>query len=402
MGIGNQDQTAFAFEGSWREYIPIAATNLFLTVITLGVYRFWATTRERQYLWRNTRFIDDNLEWTGLGKELLIGFLFAIFLIMPPLLFINIYFQRMLINNQEDLAVALLGLTYFFILFIGGLARFRGLRYRLSRTYWHGIHGGSDDPGLRYGISYLWKYVVGYLAMGLLIPWSMARLWKERWEGMSFGPLQFSSSPSWKRLMKRFLLFYLSPILIVLALVAVAIPATMFGSGLNESDSPITMFLIGVSGLVLIYGLLGLIAIAFYAKFFREVVNTLELGTLSFEFTARSSDWFKFIGVTVLIYIAAFSIAAAVIAPFIGFDVFRKYLETGASGLNIIPLLAIGLVASIPLGFASAINKFRNWRFFIRYLEAGGEVSLDAFTQSTTKGMRQGEGLLDAFDVGAI
>jgi hypothetical protein len=80
----------------------------------------------------------------------------------------------------------------------------------------------------------------------------------------------------------------------------------------------------------------------------------------------------------------------------------RKYLETGGTSANIMAILGVGLVASIPLGFASAINQFRNWRFFIRYLEAGGEVSLDAFTQSTTKSMRQGEGLLDAFDVGAI
>ena len=402
MGIGNQDQTAFAFEGSWREYAPIALTNLFLTIVTLGVYRFWATTRERQYLWRNTRFIDDHLEWTGLGKELLIGFLFVTALITPPLLFLNIYFQRMMLNNQEGLALSIFALIYIFLLFLGGLARFRGLRYRLSRTYWHGIHGGSDDPGFRYGLSYLWKYVVGYLAMGLLVPWSMARLWKERWEGMSFGPLAFVSSPRWESLMKRYLLFYLSPILMIFAGAIVAIPAIMLSSGSNGVSSPVTAAVIGIGSVVLIYGMLGLIAVAFYAKFFREVVNTLSLGGLDFEFTARSSDWFKFIGVTVLIYIVAFSIAAAILAPFISFDALQKYMATGGTSTNILTILAVGLVASIPLGFASAINQFRNWRFFIRHLEAGGEVSLDAFTQSTTKSMRQGEGLLDAFDVGAI
>jgi uncharacterized membrane protein YjgN (DUF898 family) len=402
MGIGNQDETAFAFEGSWREYAPIAVTNLFLTIVTLGIYRFWATTRERQYLWRNTRFIDDHLEWTGLGKELLIGFLFVTALITPPLIFLNVYFQRMLLNGQAGLAVSLFFLIYLFLLFLGGLARFRGLRYRLSRTYWHGIHGGSDNPGFRYGFSYLWKYAVGYLAFGLLVPWSMVRLWKERWQGMSFGPLTFESTPRWENVMKRYLLFYLSPILILVGGIIVAIPVGLLTSLIGDMDSPIAILLIGLGSVVLTYGMLGLIAIAFYAKFFREVVNTLSLGALDFEFTARSSDWFKFIGVTVLIYIVALSVAAAILSPFVSLDALKQYMETGGTSTNIITILAVGLVASIPLGFAAAINQFRNWRFFIRFLEAGGEVSLDAFTQSTTKSMRQGEGLLDAFDMGAI
>lgn len=402
MGIGNQDQTAFAFEGSWREYAPIAVTNLFLTIVTLGIYRFWATTRERQYLWRNTRFIDDHLEWRGVGKELLIGFLFATALITPPILFLNIYFQRMLLNSQTTLAFIILGFTYIFLLFLGGLARFRGLRYRLSRTHWHGIHGGSDDPGLRYGLSYLWKYAVGYLAIGLLVPWSMARLWKERWEGMSFGPLHFTSSPRWENLMKRYLLFYLSPFLGVIIAGIIIVPLVMSSMSNTEDLGVATGIAIGAVSVFAIYGTLGVVALFFYAKFFREVLSTLELGALNFEFTARSVDWLKFVAVTVLIYVAALSVATAILAPFISFDALRKYLETGGTSANIMAILAVGLVASIPLGFASAINQFRNWRFFIRYLEAGGEVSLDAFTQSTTKSMRQGEGLLDAFDVGAI
>ena len=36
------------------------------------------------------------------------------------------------------------------------------------------------------------------------------------------------------------------------------------------------------------------------------------------------------------------------------------------------------------------------------HLEAGGEILLDELTQSQTKTARHGEGLLDAFDMGAI
>ena len=35
--------SAFGFDGTWREFAPIAFTNLLLTIVTLGFYRFWAT-----------------------------------------------------------------------------------------------------------------------------------------------------------------------------------------------------------------------------------------------------------------------------------------------------------------------------------------------------------------------
>jgi hypothetical protein len=45
MGIGGEDNTAFAFEGRWQEFLPIGLTNALLNLVTLGVYRFWATTK---------------------------------------------------------------------------------------------------------------------------------------------------------------------------------------------------------------------------------------------------------------------------------------------------------------------------------------------------------------------
>lgn len=62
---------AFEFTGTWRDYLPIALSNLALTIVTLGFYRFWAKARERRYLWSRTRFIDDKLEWTANYKPAL-------------------------------------------------------------------------------------------------------------------------------------------------------------------------------------------------------------------------------------------------------------------------------------------------------------------------------------------
>ncbi len=70
-----EDSRAIEFTGTMREFLPIAATNALLTVVTLFIYRSWAKARERRYLWSRTRFIDDELQWTGTGAEMFIGFL---------------------------------------------------------------------------------------------------------------------------------------------------------------------------------------------------------------------------------------------------------------------------------------------------------------------------------------
>jgi uncharacterized membrane protein YjgN (DUF898 family) len=351
QGEAQAETSAFAFDGSWREYAPIAFTNLLLTIVTLGFYRFWATTRTRRYLWSHTRFIDDRLEWTGTGKELFVGFLMVIVIIGLPFLFIQFGAQALILQGQAGPAVLLTFASLLVISYMVGLARFRALRYRLSRTWWHGIRGGSDDQGFGYGASYLWKNFVGMIALGLLIPWSMMSLWNERWNKMSFGPHAFEATGSSGDTFKRFLLFYLLPIL-SFALAGFAI------SRMDSANSVSGFFGLAALGLVFYFGL-GLIALAFYAKFFRVAVGGLSLAGLNFDFRASTKDWLK---------------------------------------------LFLGDIALIicTLGIGSIFLQYRHWKFFATHMAATGEIHADALTQSQTKTARHGEGLLDAFDVGAF
>lgn len=393
MGVGNQDQTAFEFRGDWKEFFPIAASNLLLTFVTLGVYRFWATTRERQYFWSRTRFIDDTLEWTGKGKELFLGFIMAIAALLLPILGLQFLIQALILQGQTVIA-GVLGLGFYvIILFLAGFATFRALRYRLSRTHWHGIRGGSDDPGARYGLSYIWKTLVGGLALGLLIPWSMTSLWADRWNAMSFGPHRFESTPEWGGLMKRYLLLYLVP---VGALILGGVAAVSSGSG--EGVAAMAVLLV-----LAFYIVLPLIALGYYAAYFREVVGTLSLSTINFQFTARTKEWFLLFlgnaGLFVLALIVAL-IPISSLGLLSGFD----DMQPGQDPFTQNPGLIVGMILAIviPFSLVGPFIRYRNWRFFIRNLEATGEINLDALTQSQTKVGSHGEGLFDALDMGAM
>jgi uncharacterized membrane protein YjgN (DUF898 family) len=394
MGVGNQDQTAFEFRGDWKAFFPIAASNLLLTLVTLGVYRFWATTRERRYFWSQTRFIDDTLEWTGTGKELFLGFLMAIVALIVPVIGLQFLIQALILQGQTALAGALGVGFYFIILFLVGFATFRALRYRLSRTHWHGIRGGSEDPGFRYGLSYIWKTLVGALVLGLLIPWSMTSLWADRWNQMSFGPHRFESAPEWGGLMKRFLLLYLVPVAAVILGIVTAVSSGGGPGGLGA-----------VVGLLVIafYVVLPLIALGYYAAFFREVVNTLSLTTINFHFAARTKEWFLLFLGNAGLYVLAL-IAALIPISALGLFSGLADLQPGQDPFAQNPGLIAGMVLAliIPMSLVGPFIRYRNWRFFIRNLEATGVIDLDLLTQSQTKVGSHGEGLFDALDMGAM
>jgi uncharacterized membrane protein YjgN (DUF898 family) len=328
--------------------------------------------------------------------ELFIGFLIALVVFFVPVIALQFLVQALALQGQGLLA-GLVGLGfYFIILYLTGLAIFRGLRYRLSRTSWHGIHGGSDDPGFRYGLSYFAKTIAGSLVLGLLIPWAMTNLWSERWNRMSFGPHMFESGPEWQKLMKRYILCYLAPIG-GLILAGIAGFSSMGGASLSGMASA------GVIFFVSIYIVLPLMALAYYAAFFREMIGTLSLSTLDFQFTARTKSWFMLFLGNLGLWLLAFVPAGIIVVSFGLIDGFAN-VQPGQNPMlaNPVNFILILIAILIPLTLVGPFIRYRSWRFFIRHLEASGEVNLMTLTQSSTSDLKQGEGLLDAFDMGAI
>ena len=356
-----QRHSAFRFHGTWQEFAGIAFPNLLLTIVTLGIYRFWATTREREYLWGKSDFIDERLEWTGRGIELFIGFIMVFFLIGLPIFVIQMISQGLIFRGETIIAIGVTVLMFIMLFYLTGVAYFRALRYRLSRTYWRGIRGGSDDPGFQYGLSYMWKSVAGWLPIFLMVPWSMISLWNERWNAMSFGPHRFSATAEWTPLMKRYLLFYLVPFLLFVGGAILGISAAASGNtpdALSGTGMAVGAIFV-IFAVLALYILLPLAALAFYSKYFRLAVGGLRLHNLEFEFRARAPDWILF-------------------------------------------FLANMAIVFCTLGIGYIFMPYRNWKFFVDHMEAYGEINLDDLTQSETVVSKHGEGLLDAFDVGAI
>lgn len=362
-GTADAPGEAFAFTGTWREFAPIAFSNLALTLVTLGIYRFWAKARERRYLWSRTRFIDDQLEWTGTGGEMFRGFVIAAALFVPALLFLQFGVEALAVRGHLAAAAIGAAIVSLLLMLLIGSARFLALRYRLSRTLWHGIRGGGSTGAVAYGMAYLWKTAIGILVLGLLVPWSMVTLWNARWDKMSFGPHRFQASASTDGLMGRWILVLVSPVLAAMLLGILTVAASALGmvaqSDLGGVVPAPAMIMLALGLTVGVYALIGLLGIGYFAAFLRNAIGGLELGELRFGFSARSRDW---------------------LLLFLGH---------------------VGLVIGT-LGLGAVFISYRNWSFFVRHLQASGDVVLDDLTQSSEARRGDAEGLAAAFDLGAI
>lgn len=337
------------FTGDWKSFARIAIPNLVLTLLTLGVFRFWAKARERRYLWAHTRLLGSELEWTGTGTELLLGFLLALPIFVPLIIAAGLMLPA--VADLLDwiwlipIAALVYGILYFFISF----ARFRALGYRLSRTNWRGIHGRGTGSGVRYALKAIGWYAVAVLSLGILFPWTQAKLWNERWRAMSFGGTPVQSDATTRAVRGNWAVVWLCFAAGNAVLFLITIPGiVVYGPGAPRLVLPL-----------LIYAVMGVAYLAYTATFYRSAVDWMSFGELSFTFDADFNDWLVFTLSTFLLTVAT-------------------------------------------LGVAIFFHGYRRWAFVMRRLEVHGGVEPASLQRAAAQGPGDAEGLADTFEIGAL
>jgi uncharacterized membrane protein YjgN (DUF898 family) len=176
-----------SFFGDRGEFRRLVVRGTGLELVTVGFYRFWLATDIRRHLWSNTDIGDDAAEYTGNGKELLLGFLFALAILVP------IYLVYFLIGLEAERAKAFASIPLFLFFYLfGQFAIYRARRYRLTRTVWRGVRFWMSGSGWAYAArSVLWGVAV-LLTIGLLMPWREAALERYKMRHSYYGDLQGS------------------------------------------------------------------------------------------------------------------------------------------------------------------------------------------------------------------
>jgi uncharacterized membrane protein YjgN (DUF898 family) len=205
-----------AFSGSRSEFFHLVKRGAALELVTLGFYRFWLLTDIRRHLWSNTLVDGDAAEYTGRGKELLIGFLVALAILVP------VYLGYFLIGLEAERirAFASLPLIAFFYLF-GQFAIFRARRYRMTRTVWRGVRFWMTGSGWIYALqASLWGLLM-ILTLGMILPWRAAALERYKMRHSHYGDLQGSfEGRGWEFFKRGWWLWLLTPIAIYISPIA--------------------------------------------------------------------------------------------------------------------------------------------------------------------------------------
>ncbi len=155
----------FKFMGDSGTLFGIFIYNLFLILVTLGVFYFWGKVRIRNYMYHQTAFEDDRFGYHGTGGELLRGWLIAAVvlggLIGLPIL-LDLVSKSMWNKTIGDMMIFL-----FFLIFMP-IGMVYSQRYRLSRTSLRGIRfsfrGRPKEflrlyvPGLILSVLTFWIY----------------------------------------------------------------------------------------------------------------------------------------------------------------------------------------------------------------------------------------------------
>lgn len=173
------------YSGNGNELALLLLKNLFLTIITFGIYHAWARTNFRRYVWGHVSFLGDRAAYTGTGEELFRGWikLLGIFLVG----YIVIRVGGTAIPFINLLILPIYGLIF-------ALAAYSGLRYRMSRTVWRQIRFGVDknkELTKEYLKLYYWNWFLTLITFGFFYPWFKNRVRKFLTDKCRFGSEYF-------------------------------------------------------------------------------------------------------------------------------------------------------------------------------------------------------------------
>jgi len=402
------------FSGHGRAFWRLLTRGAVLLLVTLGIYRFWLATDVRRFLWSNTEIAGDGLEYIGTARELLLGFLIAIALLVPiNVVFFLAAFARGIMGQLAGL-LALIALAL-----LGQFAVYRARRYRLTRTIFRGIRFHQTGAAWRYAICAIFWWGMIALTLGLAYPFAQASLERFKLRNTYYGDLQGRFAGSGTRLFFRGVLFWfvvVGPFVFGLMMAVGAVDWSAVGEAVRRGGDDV-MGRVEAAGVapalviaVLSIGWSVLAVAVLYPAFqamvlrwwisglrFGELTVTSRLGTRAVYGIYLRFMWIALVAGIVL----GIGMAAALALT----GAFQIWLGKGTIAELLTTAILIGTYVIVALAYSTiyqATVRFRLWKYSFESIELSGLEVLDGVSAAGMPGSAVGEGLADALNVGGI
>jgi uncharacterized membrane protein YjgN (DUF898 family) len=410
------------FLGFDKDYWRLWIRGSILLAFTLGIYRFWLTTDTRRFLWSNTEVLGEPLEYTGTARELLIGFLIAVAILIPFYAFI------FLLALTKGLVGQLAGVIGFVLATVlGHYAIYRARRYRLSRTVFRGVRFHQTGSAWHYAIVAVLWWTLVILTLGLAYPIALSRLERLKMRNTWLGNLQGRFEGSAGGLFIRGLFMWLvvvGPLIGSLVAFILALDPALLRELVSTNDDDALSRLVeahpGVAfasafGIgALIWAMLAAILLypVFQAMVLRWWSSGLRFGDMAASSSLRTGEvyatYLRYIGWSIvfstiatfaLILFGAAGAAALWATGVLEKEWFSNIGEIAAAILGVVTYVAFAL------GYAAIYQvkvRLGLWRALASSTGLSNTATLDTISSVGATASPVGEGLADALNVGGF
>ena len=396
------------FVGGGRRFWQLLAHGAVLLMFTLGIYRFWLTTDIRRFLWSSTELAGVSLEYTGTARELLLGFLIAVAVLIP------LYAGFFLVTLSLGELVGLLGLVL--LIFLGHYAVYRARRYRLTRTVYRGVRFHQSGSAWRYAGCALFWWTLTVLTLGLAYPFAQSRLEHFKMRNTFFGNLAGGFEGSGAALLLRGSLLWLIAVVpfvtgLIATIGAIDWQGLMAPAGGEETVSWLETS--GIAGAFVYLALSGtwlLLALAVLYPIFQAMVlrwwaSGLRFGDVAVTSHLRTAQVYavyaRFLG-----YAFLFTLLAGTVVGAGAFGIRKITGELDSLRDEIITTVAgVAAYVAIALGYSTiyqATVRLGLWRCVVETLDISNLARLEHVSAAGQPASPIGEGLADALSVGGI
>ncbi len=377
----------------WRLFRLAFVTGL-LTVLTVGVYRFWMKTRLRRYYWSSIRPGGHSFEYVGDPLEKLLGFFIAVVILAFYIGVVNLILMFISFSLFDGNTVAYFA-SVAGVIPIWFYARYRARRYVLARTRWRGIRFGVDPGAWGYAWRALVHWAITILTLGLLWPRMTFWLEKYRWDRTWYGDRQFDQGGRWTMLFIGFLPVWLivwSPIILV-------------WQTDGESDTALGLFVLSLP-------LIGLAYTWYMVRSFRLLTKSKTAGDIRFQSNARAP---RVLGIYILGHaltllatgIVAIGVSALVLASAFatsGVDFSFDEIENMIAPETWLQIIGFAMYFLVFIAWGTFRHVFVTlplWRHYSETIEVMDGASVHSIRQRARDAHREAEGFAEALDLGA-
>ena len=214
-------EVRFQFMGEGGEYFRIWIVNLFLSILTLGIYSAWAKVRREQYFHRNLLVDGSAFDYHGQPRAILKGRAVAFILLM-------------LLSFAQKAGPGTYGLALLILAPLAPWLAIKALRFRACNTSYRGLRF-SFHGTYRQALSVFVGYgLLTLITLGLAYPLWYRQLRKFILDNTRFGNTPFSCAVTAGAIYKAFILPMVAMFLLFAALGVVGAMAAAGAAGKSK------------------------------------------------------------------------------------------------------------------------------------------------------------------------